>query len=171
MTYLLLDAARMGREILTAKELNPEHGCLYKGRSEEVLADFAPYLFTIEQESAFIKWIFREGWGGSWGLFVQSAETAEVVYKHFRKFLMVKTEEGEELYFRFYDPRVLRIFLPTCDAEQLWEFFGPVEAYIMEAEDPAHYIRFTLEQGKLKTEVGKAVQFTGVVEQVTSDDH
>ena len=56
------------------------------------------------------------------------------------------------MYFRFYDPRVLRIFLPTCDAAQLKEFFGPVAHFICEDEDPAFGLVFSLEQGKLKTE-------------------
>jgi hypothetical protein len=65
---------------------------------------------------------------------------------------MVKTEEGEELYFRFYDPRVLRIFLPTCDREQLKDFFGPVDYYLCEDEDPAYGLVFSLENSALKTE-------------------
>lgn len=161
MTYLLLDAARMGRAMLTAKEMNPEHGCLYKGRSEEALADFAPYLFSFEEGSEFSKWYFENGWGNSWGLLLESPETAEVVYKHFRRFLLVKTEEGQELYFRFYDPRVLRIFLPTCDTEQLQDFFGPVSTYLMEAEDPALYLMFSLQQNKLNTLTGAAEKITG----------
>jgi hypothetical protein len=74
------------------------------------------------------------------------------LYKHFRKFLIVKTEEGDELYFRFYDPRVLRIFLPSCDKEQLKEFFGPVSYFVCEDEDPGTGLIFSLEKNVLKTE-------------------
>ena len=65
---------------------------------------------------------------------------------------MVLTEDGKTLYFRFYDPRVLRMFLPTCAPEQLAEFFGPVESFYVEDEDPARALRFSLEAGALKTE-------------------
>jgi hypothetical protein len=65
---------------------------------------------------------------------------------------MVQTEDKEELYFRFYDPRVLRIFLPTCDEDQLNEFFGPVDYFVCEDEDPAFALAFTLKDGELKTE-------------------
>jgi hypothetical protein len=150
--YLLLDAAKMDGLIHTARELNKNCECLYKGGSEEELADYAPYIFSFEQDTEFAVWIHHNGFGNSWGIFVNSEESMEVIYKHFRKFLMVKTEEGKQLYFRFYDPRVLRIFLPTCDAQQLAEFFGPIHYFFMEDEDPNFALKFSLKNGELQTE-------------------
>lgn len=147
--YCLLDAARMLDLMETAKELNPQHDSLYRGRSEEALAIVAPYLFSNKEETKFASWLSKEGWGNSWGIFLYSEASFEVLHRHFRKFLLIKTEEGEELYFRFYDPRVLRIFLPTCDEEQLREFFGPVNYFMMEDEDPSQAIVFYRKEGKL----------------------
>ena len=42
--------------------------------------------------------------------------------------------DGTPLYFRYYDPRVLRIFLPTCSAAQLKQMFGPVDAFLAESD-------------------------------------
>src|SRR5262249_7471285 len=42
---------------------------------------------------------------------------------------------GNELYFRFYDPRVLRTFLPACTGAETKRFFGPVGIYLMETEN------------------------------------
>jgi hypothetical protein len=89
----------------------------------------------LDRFSHFADWVVEHGAGNSWGIVLQSDKEAEVIYRHLRKFLIVTTEEGKELYFRFYDPRVLRVFLPTCDTEQLLEFFGPVEAFILEDEE------------------------------------
>ena len=133
------------------KELNKDYSSLYKGRSEEDLADVAPYLFDLKNGSEFEKWYAEFGWGNSWGLIVKSEFLFEETYRHFRKFLMVKTENDEQLYFRFYDPRVLRIFLPTCDENQLKEFFGPVEHFICEDEDPEFALVFSFEKNTLKT--------------------
>ena len=108
--YILLDAARLADEINRAKELNPNFDSLYRGQSEESLASVAPYIFQVEKGEEFERWYFEKGWGDSWGVLVFSNEDMKSLHKHFRKFLMVKTEDGEELYFRFYDPRVLRIF-------------------------------------------------------------
>ncbi len=147
---MILDAARMEALIDKAKDLTPTFDSLYRGQSEETLATVAPYIFQVERGQEFEKWYFDNGWGDSWGVLVYSQEDMKSLHKHFRKFLMVKTEEGEELYFRFYDPRVLRIFLPTCDKDQLKEFFGPVESYICEDEDPGFGIVFSLQDGYLK---------------------
>ena len=56
---------------------------------------------------------------------------------------MVQGPEGENLYFRYYDPRVLRIYLPTCNQEEMATLFGPVTAYLLEDKDPDLLLRFT----------------------------
>jgi hypothetical protein len=60
----------------------------------------------------------------------------------------VYDEEARSLIFRFYDPRVLNKFLPTCDAEQLKKFFGDVDTFF--AENGENLSSFRLENGKLK---------------------
>jgi hypothetical protein len=58
--------------------------------------------------------------------------------------LVERERDGKLLYFRFYDPRVLRRFLPTCDAEQLRQLFGPIDAFVMEGDDPHQCIEARL---------------------------
>ena len=150
--YILLDAARMELNIEEAKKLNPEFLCLYRGKSEQDLECVAPYIFTFKQNTAFANWYYENGWGDAWGILLNSAYSLEDLYKHFRKFLMVQTEDKEELYFRFYDPRVLRIFLPTCDKEQLKEFFGHiVNSFVMEDNEENFSIQFWLENYQLQS--------------------
>src|SRR5689334_9084653 len=117
INYMLLDAARMGEIIEKAKEINPDFDSLYRGRSEEALALVAPYLFIFRQNTDFGKWYIENGWGNAWGILIRSHMNMQELHKHFRKFLIVGTEDNQELYFRFYDPRVLRIFLPTCNQQ------------------------------------------------------
>lgn len=45
---------------------------------------------------------------------------------------MVEDENGQPLYFRFYDPRVLGAFLPTCTDQQRGAVFGDIEAFVIE---------------------------------------
>ena len=149
--YLLFDAARAEMNLYTAMELNKNYQSLYKGSAEEDLEGVAPYLFTIKENTPFADWYFKEGWNKSWGTLVFANAAFEDVYKHFRKFLMVKTEDGQQLYFRFYDPRVLRIFLPTAEPTQLKELFGPIRHFTVESEKPAEALQFWLENSTLKT--------------------
>lgn len=141
----------MEAEIFKAKELNQNFASLYSGVSEVNLSPVAPFIFSVETDIEFSKWYFEKGWGDSWGVLVYSSEEMKALVKHFRKFLMVKTEVGQELYFRFYDPRVLRIFLPTCDKEQLEEIFDAVDYFICEDENPDFGLVFSLTKGSLET--------------------
>ena len=151
--HLLLDAARITTEIAAAKERNKQHICLYRGHSEEALDGVAPYLFRFGYNTSFSNWYLKKGWGDAWGVLLKSSWPPTELHKHFRKFLLVKTEEGKELYFRFYDPRVLRTFLPTCDAAQIREFFGSaIDYFLVEDEDPDYALRLSHQNGILHTQ-------------------
>ena len=157
--YLLFDAAKAEQNLYRAMEMNANHASLYKGRAEEDLSGVAPYLFSVKPDSEFAAWYMAEGWGESWGVPLFANAAFEDVYKHFRKFLMVKTEDGEQLYFRFYDPRVLRIFLPTCDTEQLKDMFGPIRHYITETEENKNsYTQFWIENSTLLSKTHSLLQ-------------
>jgi hypothetical protein len=43
----------------------------------------------------------------------------------------------------------LRNYLPTCPAKQLADFFGPVDFYIAEAEEPARAHAWSVADGQL----------------------
>lgn len=133
--YILLDAARMHGDIHGARELNPDHSCLYEGDSERFLSAVAPWLFSMVPGSPFAQWITDRGTAQNWGVFLTCREDPVKLYKHLRNFLIVKGEDGHEVYFRYYDPRVLHIFLPTCEREQLREFFGPIGTFAAEGTD------------------------------------
>ncbi len=152
-THALLDAARLGHQIEEAKTRNKTHDSLYRGGSQESLSGVAPHIFRFAYPTPFSTYFLKKGWGDSWGILIKSSWPLSELHKHFRKFLLVKTEDGEELYFRFYDPRVLRIFLATCDAAQIREFFGgAIDFFIAEDEDPDYALRFFHQNGILKTE-------------------
>ena len=69
-------------------------------------------------------------------------EPLDALRHHFRQFSMVELPDRKQVYFRFYDPRVLRVFLPTCTAEETKQFFGPVKHYRMEDENPEMLLEF-----------------------------
>ena len=123
---------------------------LYEGPKGEALAQQAPYLVQIPPQSPYLETLVKEGWGKSWGVYLTSPQPFEEVRRHFRRFLLVKTEQGKELYFRFYDPRVLRVFLRTCNGDELTQFFGPIKAYLMEDEDPKTLLVCTRNLDKLQ---------------------
>ena len=134
-----------------AKSLNQDSISLYAGLPLEILESVSPYIFFLDEGGSLSYWLTEQGWGKSWGIYIRTAVNGEDLYHHFRKFITVFTDQGKELYFRFYDPRALRIFLPTCNENQLKEFFGPVDSFIMEDKDAEYAVGFKLTGGRLIT--------------------
>lgn len=90
----------------------------------------------------------RHGWGKRWFAFVASRCGFGALWKHFRKFLFVKNELDETVYFRFYDPSVLRVFLPACESDELAQFFDKADAFITEGDAAGDVAEFRFEGGR-----------------------
>lgn len=114
------------------------------------MAEVAPYLVQLESGSEFSNWIIEQGWGNHWGIFATSDADFRAMRRHFRTFLIVYDETGRPLRFRYYDPRVLRTYLPTCNAEELATVFDPVTSYLLEDADPDTMLRFQMASGSVK---------------------
>ncbi|MDP2605718.1 MAG: DUF4123 domain-containing protein [Deltaproteobacteria bacterium] len=156
--YAILDSAReidIAYWLLESKDV--EYVSLYKGRKEEPIWDAAPYLVSCPSDSQIFRWILAKGWGHSWGVFLTSTANLETLCAHLQQFLLVKTEDDKEFHFRFYDPRVLRVFSTTCTADEIRQFFGPVTRFLMESEQPNHLVRQTVSvQGLRQEEISLA---------------
>ena len=147
--FAVLDAASVPNLLPVLSESSPEHSCLYLGTIDPVLAEAAPYLVKLQQGVNFTDWVVREGWGKHWGIFAAAAVPLASLRHHFRRFLMVKNEGGKSIYFRYYDPRVLRVYLPTCNEGELDVIFGPVQRYVVEGEDAKTMIEYSRIDRKL----------------------
>lgn len=142
--FAVLDAARNERILVLLRESVEEYRSLYEGPQGEAMAEMAPYLVYLPRGSRLLAFLVREGWGQSWGLFLTSQRPFKEVRRQLRKFLLVKDSANRELYFRFYDPRVLRVFLPSSWPEQSREFFEGMGAYWLEGAEGKSLLRFTL---------------------------
>lgn len=106
----------------------PEKGdCLWKGRARERYWAVAPWLVNVDL--GLFDWIRATLWDEPWGLFVEAQATLDALRGHFRRIHVVEDPGGRRMYFRFYDPRVLRTYLKTANAAERAELFGPVTAY------------------------------------------
>ncbi|MEP7125544.1 MAG: DUF4123 domain-containing protein [Byssovorax sp.] len=131
----VFDAARSDR----IRELmgGSEERCrsLYDGPQADALAEAAPYLIELPRVSRLLELLVREGWTQRWGIYLTSDLPFEKVRRHLRRFLLVEDEEtAERVYFRFYDPATLRLFLPTCTPRQTASFFGEFGRFYAEGE-------------------------------------
>jgi transposase-like protein len=132
--HAVLDAARSDRILQVLREAVEEHRSLYEGVKGIALEDVAPYLVRLPADSRLLAQLVREGWMRRWGIFLEGHVPARELRRHLRRFLMIEAENGEPLYFRYYDPACLRDFWPTCSKRQLTELCGPLGAFLVEGE-------------------------------------
>ena len=147
--YTILDGASVEGLPDRLRQDEPESECLYRGEIAPDLAEAAPYLVRLDRQSVFTDWVIDNGWGKHWGIFSVSPADLATMRRHFRKFLTVHDSQGMPLLFRYYDPRVLRVYLPSCTSSELEAMFGPVMHYVVEGENPAELLRFQFSGGGL----------------------
>jgi hypothetical protein len=133
--YAVIDACDTPAVPEKARELGETRAVsLYRGTADEQYWAFAPYLFAVDGD--LLDWIATDLWTGPWGIFAVADGEIEAVRRHFRRFLLVQAPDGEQWYFRFYDPRVLPTFLETSDEQQLSEFFPRLQALVIPDGSP-----------------------------------
>lgn len=132
--YAILDSTDSPAVPEKAKEAGEEHAVsLFRGSAEEDCWAVAPYLFRVDE--ALLTWIHDTFWEQPWGVFVMSKTGFEELRRHFRHFLLVQLPDGERWFFRFYDPRILKVYLPACNEQETEYFFGPVRGFALNDPD------------------------------------
>jgi hypothetical protein len=112
-----------------------------------------PYLVELDPEEQFTRYLLRNGWDRHWGIFFRSDADMQKVRRHFRELLVARDEKGRKLMFRYYDPRVLRAYLPTCLPGELRMMFGPVNVYLVPGDDPETVILFRFDGTHLSKDI------------------
>jgi hypothetical protein len=150
--YAVLDAAAIKGLLPAMAEHNVENCCLFSGELQPGVPERAPYLVLLDPASPFSTFLLTQGFGKAWGIFAATDADFKTVRKHFRTFLMVRAPDGRPLYFRYYDPRVFAVYLPTCIPRELDVIFGPIDSYAFEDEDPGALLRYRRRPAGLKIE-------------------
>lgn len=127
------------------------HVCLMQGETRADMLYVAPYLVFLQGGEAFTDTVLDNSDGKHWGIFAHSRHSMNEMRRHFSSLLSIYDEQGNPLLFRYYDPRVLRKFLPMCNGGELKTFFGKVESFFAETEDGAGMTSFSLADDALKT--------------------
>lgn len=142
--YALLDGAALPNLLELVSEHQLSHCCLLPGELEPGLAKAAPYLVQLPAGCPFLELFLMQGLGRHWGVLATADADFRKLRMHLRQFLTVWDPAGQPLFFRYYDPRVLRTYLPSCHPDELYDFFGPVTAFYAEGVSIDTLIRFTV---------------------------
>jgi hypothetical protein len=159
--FAIIDGAQAVELAFTARLMGLQVFTLFSGDMAEVLAHTGPYLVAIDRPLPFLHtWV--EALGENAGILLQTNAALDALHAHLREIFVVTDEDGQEYFFRYYDPRVMRTFLPTCTAGELEEFFGVVDRWIVEDESGKAYQVWRREKGGLvhraiATDAGPAI--------------
>jgi YD repeat-containing protein len=128
-----------------------EKHTLLTGEGSWTQDDTAPYLLRLDTQPELASWLLESGWARSWAVFFSADAAPKALLTHFRRFFTVKAENGREVFFRFYDPVVLRDFLPLLSEEESLFFFGEVKRFVMEDPEGAPLV-FDRPEGEARTD-------------------
>ncbi len=143
--YAVLDGASFGGTLARSLQRHQaESVCLYRGELAADIAAVAPYLVSLPAEGRITSWVLKHVGHNYPGIFALSQASLETLRKHFRTFLMIHDVNDQPVYFRYYDPRVLRSYVPTCNAAEKQTLFGPVNHYFAENRQGDQLHRFSL---------------------------
>ena len=147
--YAVLDGAVVRQLPDYLEDRTAPFACLFRGETDPMVITRAPYLVRVVPGDELFSWILREGWGRNWGMFAAvPRDTAfDAVLDHFRQFLQVRVPDGRIVFFRFYDPRVQRLFLKSCDAAQAAQLFAVPVAWSCESDEGRELLVHTARDG------------------------
>lgn len=149
--FALLDGATVRQLPDFLEDEEAEHAPLTPPESEEAEeVTRCTYLTRVESAtSAVAEWLMSQGWGANWGLWISApAGTAlEDLLGYLRELVQVRLPDGRIVFFRFYDPRVWRVFFPTCDSQQHQHLFSQNVFYGCESADGTALIIDRMKKG------------------------
>ncbi len=109
-----------------------EAACLFSGALAPEVAATAPWLVAIGPASPMLA-ALEAGWGRAQAVFLVAPGPLVAVRRRLRHLTLARLPDGRTVYFRFYDPRTLRVIGPLLDAGQRARFFGSeIAAWICE---------------------------------------
>jgi len=140
--YVIVDSARNDEVFKYFLTDNVTFKSLFDGKMDIKYYGVSGFLVECKNDSTLFNWLTDKAWGSNCCIFLISKTSFDEVLKHFQKFIRVYLEDDDIVYFRFYDPRVLRVYLPTCNNKEIKTFFGEIESFFAESENPQFLTEF-----------------------------
>lgn len=134
--YLLLDGAQI--ENLPARlyslDDNPIAEWLYHATSYQAVFDVGPALVVLRTQSA-LEQAFMDHWQHDAGLVIESDAPMQLLAEHLRSLIHARVPGDASMLFRYYDPRVMRHWLPALSTAEKDHLMGPVSRVRLPARE------------------------------------
>jgi len=178
--YLLLDSCQI--ENLNARLFERAPGAaphaLYLMTQYAELAAYGPVLIAVETGSPLVQ-AFVQQWQYSAGIWIESdADEAQLV-AHLRSLIHARLEGGVCVLFRYYDPRITRLWLQHLPAGERDRLMGPMNLIrlpdgVLQREGAAFpgvcythtpWLTLDVQQVQRLSEAAREAVLVGVIEQ------
>lgn len=153
--YGVLDCAIDPSLYEHAVRLEPEWAvCLFE-RVVDRVRRASPWLVELSPSDPLSRAWRGAGWDKNWGVLLSSRADMKTVKLRLKRFTQARLPDGAgPVLFRFWDPRVLRVFLPTLEPEDAPDWFTDIDRWIAPSEDGKGSIRYSLKDGAVTAEAG-----------------
>lgn len=134
--YAIVDSAQRPHFQERLEKLRTPYCSLFDGTSEEALKDIAPLLIehtgNLTEESLLNRELRNLGEHKPAVSYIVSDTSIDALAKHFRNFHLIRVPEqgGREMLLRWYDTRILPIWLQLLNPDQHAAFFSPISEWL-----------------------------------------
>jgi len=150
LVYAVVDAARdweLARSAWTHFDL--EGFSLLGWDTPQHMLQVVPYLVPLKFQagypyagSQFLD-LFADRMDNSVGIVLMTRVGRHRLFEHLADIMNAKDERGTRYIFRYWDPRVLRAYLPTCRTEESRQFFGPIREILAPARTEGNVLTYS----------------------------
>lgn len=125
--YLLLDGAQIENLPVRLYSLddNPVVEWLYHTTPYQVVFDVGPTLVVLRANSG-LEQAFMDHWQHNAGLVIESDAPMQLLAEHLRSLIHVRVTGDASMLFRYYDPRIMRHWLPAQSSAEKDHLMGPI---------------------------------------------
>ena len=139
--YLLLDSHQIPNlypRLYELAQLTTPHSLYLTTRYAE-LAHRGPVLAAVEPNSALAR-VFAEQWQEKAGIWLESDVDEATLVAHLRSLVHVTLGSDVTAFFRFYDPRITRLWLADLPAGERDRLMGPVRLIRLPNDDGSTWL-------------------------------
>lgn len=127
--YILFDSSQHLRFHQKLQGAGVSYHSLFEGHAEEILPEMAPLLIDVTVESPVVQSVMEEtrriGNIKPCVSILESTQPIDAVARHLARFHLVETPDDRSLLLRWYDTRILPVWLKVLTTEQRARFTHP----------------------------------------------
>lgn len=134
-----------------------EWDCLRRGALTQAQAARAAYIVELRQDSPLLRWLIDEATTAftGWGLLMRSTRPLLTMRELARDLAEVHLPSGDRRLWRWWDPELLELFLPSCSHDQRDRVFAAGQSMV--SLSPKAWVWWAQADGVLKRDE-RAVQ-------------